>query len=403
MGDTMKSTTVARIIVFVALAAVFVWLGWQLLLSAPTSKRERPAAPTPLVDVIDSTPNTYPLTLEAAGTVRSALELEVRPQVGGRIVDMHPDFEPGGHIAAGSPILQIERADYELAVDAAQAEIAKARATMALEKGRRVVAREELATLGGSLKFDAESEALALRQPQLKQVQAELEAAQNRLEQAKLDLQRTSLTLPYDVIVIERVRVPGEVVAARELVGRVARADEYWIELRSLPAKIGYLKARTDRAPGSVAHIQTARSEVTGEIIRIRADLAADSRLAGAIASVPVDASIREHLLLGSYVEATVDAGEMPQVIKVPRRALRDNNQLWVVDTQGRLQVREARVQWEAGQHFLLDRSSIEPGDHIIVSRVSGLITGSDVRQRRVDVDTGELLDDATDEGTRND
>ncbi len=399
----MKSTTLARLVVFAALAVGFVFIGWQLLQTAPTSKRERPTAPTPLVDVIDSSPNAYPLTLEAAGTVGSALQLEIRPQVGGRIVQMHPDFEPGGHIAANTQVLQIERADYELAVDAAKAEIAKAQADMALEKGRRVVAQEELASLGGSLKFDAESEALALRQPQLRQVQAELEAARNQLEQAELDLQRTTLSLPYDVIVLERVRVTGEVVAARELVGRVARADEYWIELRSLPARIAYLKARSNGAPGSTVRVQTHDGEVLGEIIRIRADLAADSRLAGAIASVPIDAQSRDKLLLGSYVEATIEAGDMPQVIKVPRRALRDNRKVWVVDAEDRLQVRAAEVRWESGQHFLLDVNTVEPGDRVVVSRIGGLITGAQVRSRQVDVETGELLDDAASEGSRDD
>ena len=91
----------------------------------------------------------------------------------------------------------------------------------------RVVAREELQSLQGSLNVDAESKALALRKPQLRQVEAELAAARNRLQRAELDLARTEITLPFDVVVLQRSRVTGEVVAARELVGQVSRADEY--------------------------------------------------------------------------------------------------------------------------------------------------------------------------------
>ena len=91
--------------------------------------------------------------------------------------------------------------------------MAKAQATITLERGRRVVAREELESLQGSLQIDPASRALALRKPQLRQVQAELAAAENQLQRAQLDLGRTRVALPHDVIVLERERVGGEVVA----------------------------------------------------------------------------------------------------------------------------------------------------------------------------------------------
>ena len=388
----MKASGAARLAVFVLLAAGFGLVAWQLLATAPQSKRERPPAPTPLVDVIDSAPRDYPLTLEAAGPVVSAFELEIRPQVGGRIVALHPDFEPGGRIPAGETVLRIEADDYRLAVAAAEAEVAKARAAIALEQGRRVVAREELATLGGSVTLDAESQALALRQPQLRQVQAELAAAQNRLERARLDLARTELGLPYDVLVLERTRVTGEVVAARELVGRVTRADEYWVELRVSPQVLRRLRVRDGDRHGSRVTVRHAGETFAGEVVRIRAAVASGSRLAGVIAAIPVSEAVRRRLLLGSYVQAEIDAGEMAQVVAVPRRALRDNRRVWVVDDADTLQVREAGVRWESGQALLLDRDALHPGDQVVVSRITGLVPGATVRRRAVDPDTGRTL-----------
>ena len=119
----MKSTLLARLIAFVLIAAAFTFAGWQLMASAPQSKRERPAAPIPLVDTVDSTAARYPLRLEASGNVTSALELEIRPEVGGRLIALHADFEPGGLIPAGEVVLRIEPKDYELAVASARADI----------------------------------------------------------------------------------------------------------------------------------------------------------------------------------------------------------------------------------------------------------------------------------------
>jgi len=372
-------------------------VGWQLMSTAPINKRDRPAAPIAVVDVIDSSPRDYPLTLEAAGTVASAFELEIRPQVGGKILALHPDFEPGGRIPAGSTILQIEPDDFALAVTAAEAEIAKARAAIALEQGRRIVAREELNILQESIKVDASSEALALRKPQLKQVEAELGVAVNKLKRAQLDLARTRLTLPYDVLVLERARVSGEVVADRELVGRVTRADEYWVELRTRPGLIKHLRARTPDAPGSGVIISYRGDTFEGEILRIRADLAAGSRLAGLIVAVPIQGTDDHRLLLGSYVQAEIQAGEMKQVVVAPRRAVRDNLRLWVVDKADRLQVRTAEVAWESGQRLLLRHDSLQAGDRIVVSRVSGLVPGASVRGRLIDPDGGHTLTHQTD------
>jgi len=386
----MKSTTVARLLVFILVSAGFGLGVWQLLSSAPQSKRERPPVPVALVDVIDSTAADFPLTLDAAGTVVSAFELEIRPQVGGRILALHPEFEPGGRIPAGSTILQIEPDEYVLAVTAAEAEVAKASASLALEKGRRVVAREELDILQGSIKVDASSRALALRKPQLRQVQAELGVAENQLQRAQLDLRRTELKLPYDVLVLERTRVSGEVVAARELVGRVTRADEYWVELRTRPFLVKRLTARAGGSHGSRVVVQDRGRSFDGEVVRIRADLASGSRLAGVIAAIPAENAAGDRLLLGSYVRAEIQAGVVTQAVQVPRRAVRDNRRVWVVDAAGVLQVREAEVIWESGQRLLLHKDSLLAGDRIVVSRVSGLVPGASVRSRMVDPDSGK-------------
>jgi len=385
----MKSTTLARLLVLVLVAAGFAFAVWQLLATAPQSKRERPDDAIPLVDVIETRAVDLPLTIAAEGNVVSAFELEIRPEVGGKILSLHPDFEPGGRIPADSTIVQIEPEDYVLAVAAAEAEIAKARASLALERGRRVVAREELDILEGSVAVDEASKALALRKPQLRQVQATLEAAENRLKMARLDLHRTELRLPYDVLVLERIRVDGEVVAARELIGRVTRADEYWVELRIRPNLLDRLHAQTPDSPGSRLIVRDGARRFEGEIVRIRPDLAPGSRLAGVIAAVPVENPTGERLLLGSYVQAEIEAGDIRQVIRVPRRAVRDNQRIWVVDRGDVLRARDARVAWETGQHLLLHHDSVQAGDRIVVSRISGLVPGADVRSRLVEPDNG--------------
>ncbi len=387
----MTSTNLARLTLLGVVALGFGLVAWHLYSTAPKSERERPEPPTPLVDVIDSTPRDHPLQLRASGTITSAQELDIRPQVGGRLLRLHPDFEPGGWIAAGETLVVVDPEEYQLAVSAAEADVAKARASIVLEQGRRVVAREELDSLQDSVRIDAASQALALRKPQLRQVQADLAAAENRLQRARLDLQRTELQLPFDIIVLERSRVGGEVVAERELVGRVARADEYWLELRVRPEVLPRIAVRSGDRAGSTVHVFGQLGVFRGEVVRVRADLASGSRLAGVIVAIPMGQT-DERLLLGNYVEAEIDAGLMPQLVRTPRRALRDNRRVWVVDRNGRLRIRDAEVAWESGQQLFLKQDTLLDGDKLVVSRIDGLVAGAEVRHRRVDPDNGGAL-----------
>jgi len=132
----------------------------------------------------------------------------------------------------------------------------------------------------------------------------------------------------------------------------------------------------------------------TGEIVRIRADLAEGSRLAGVIAALPVLPNDSQRPLIGQYVAAEVDAGRMQDVIAVPRRAIRDNRRIWVVDADQRLQVREANVRWESGQTLLIAEESLVPGDRVVVSRIAGLVPGIQVRSRLIDPASGRVQKD---------
>lgn len=357
----------------------------------PDSKPPKPPAtpPVPVVDVARQDLGNHSVTLAAHGSVKAAELIEVRPDVGGRILSLHPDFEPGGLIPAEQTLLRIDPADYELAVAQARADVARAEADIQIELGKSKVAREEIKLLQNAPALDAQSRALTLRKPQLAQVRATLAGARSQLDQAELELQRTTLALPYAVVVLERQRVAGEVVAARELIGQVARADRFWVELRVSPAEIRNLQPENSRDPITV-DLNANGESYGGHIIRVRADLAADTRLAGVLVEVGDPLGLksqhagRQPLLIGSYVRARIDAGIRQHTLKVPSHLIRDNQRLWVVDADDRLQVREIQALGKSGTDTLL-RPTLEQGDRILVGSAKGLIPGSAVRVRVID------------------
>lgn len=380
----VSATWLFRLVVILGVIGL-VTAGVDWILDTPSPAREkRQPPPAPLVRVLEVTPADHTLVSVAHGEVRAADLLEIRPQVGGQLQYLHPAFEPGGVIPAGQQIFEIEPADYQLAVASAEAALARARADLEIEQGRRKVAREEMRLLGDSISIDPASRELALRAPQLQQVRAQILQAENALAEARTQLARTRLAMPFDLVVLSRDKVSGEVLAERERIGEVARADRFWVELQVPPVLLARLQARKPDAPGATVRVRYLGWEYPAEITRILPNLGSDSRLARVLAEVsdPLgkrpDSGDRPPLLIGSYVEAEIDSGSLEQVIEIPRSALHDNSRVWFITPDNRIEVGKVAPVHVGDEHvYLAPQAGMQ---RILLSNPSGLVPGADVR-----------------------
>lgn len=376
-----------RIMLPAGLAVLFVLVFYTLMATAPESKRRKTEYVAPLVEIMELKRGTHDITVQAQGLVMPAQqEVTVRPQVGGMVVALHPNYEPGGVIPAGETILEIEAADYEIALKEAEARLARAKAAVALEKGQQQIAKEEFELLEGDFQFDEMSRSLALRQPQLEQFEAELAIAETAYNKAKLNLARTRLALPYEAMVLETSAAVGELVSAGTEAGTFARADKFWVELRVQQKHLSRLHAKTHEGGGSSVTIFSNGYEYKGEVVGLRANLVSETRMGGAIVEVqnPLYGEKAGHLpplLIGSHVKAELDAGTIDGAFEIPRSALLDNRQVYVVDGNQQLRIREANVLWELPDTLIIE-PSLALDDALVVSRVAGIAPGAEVRTR---------------------
>lgn len=395
-GSGKKKSPFRLMTVFpVVLACGFAVAIWFLYATQPRTQMQRPEAKKPVVEAMALETVNRDVTTTAQGVVAPANGVvELRAQVGGDVIATHPNFKPGGYIPAGETILQIDRTDYELALADARAALNQAKASVDIEKGQQRIAEAEFELLEGDIEFDTASRALALRQPQLQRVEADYEAALSAVDRAQLNLRRTSLSLPYDVVVLGVEAIDGEYLGAREIAGSLARADEFWVELRVRHDVLGRLETRSTDGTGSEVRVSLNGTEYPGEVIRLRADVSQETRLGGVYVGIDDPLSMRPEnadrppLLIGSYVAASLQAGSVNNVIVMPRRALQDNNMVYVATAQDRLDVRPVQIAWELEDEVLI-RPTLEAGDRIITSRVSGIAPGTQLRVRVDGQETG--------------
>ncbi|WP_321413715.1 HlyD family efflux transporter periplasmic adaptor subunit [uncultured Desulfobacter sp.] len=195
--------------------------------------KRKPAVKTaPVVDVIKVNPGRVTALIRAMGTVQPDREVVIKSRVAGTIIEVAPEFVQGGKIAKGLTMVQIDPADYKLAVDKAKSALAQARADFEIEKGQQQIAREELRLMAAMSPDGVKETSLVLRKPQLEQAGAAVASAQSDLDAALLDLERTRIIAPFHALVLSKDVDAGAMTAAQGTLATLVDVTNYQVEVQ---------------------------------------------------------------------------------------------------------------------------------------------------------------------------
>ena len=117
------------------------------------------------------------LRVTTNGEVRSVTEINVIPQVSGRIIQVADEFIDGGNIKKGQPLIWIDDRDYRLATISAESRVAQAKKLLEREIAESELAKKDWEELG-----EGEASPLTLRIPQLEEARALLNAAEASIQ-----------------------------------------------------------------------------------------------------------------------------------------------------------------------------------------------------------------------------
>ena len=279
-----------------------------------------------------------------AGTVRPSAEIDVAPQVGGRVVWVDPGFQSGGRVKAGQALFRIEEADYLHRVQEAEANLAARRVALLEEEERAAIARDQYQLYSerqGSASSAPAANPLTLREPQLKAARAALERDQARLADAELSLSRTRVTAPFDGFVRDESVDVGQILAPGQSVGRLFAADAVEVVVPVSDADAALIPGLWELAPGDgdrrvaarvVAPSRRGSHAWEGYVDRGEAALDERTRTIDVIVRVTDPFSAGVHpLLVGAFVEVEIEGLAPDDYFKVPRAALQPGDEVWTV------------------------------------------------------------------------
>ena len=327
-----------------------------------------------------------PLTIYAQGVVEPLTASELITQVNGRVAWVSPNFNAGGFFKQGEPLVKLESEDYEARVG-----LAEAREVRALAEFEH--ATFELKRMRALVKDQLVSQAMlenAVRQTRL--TEAALKEAQINLDQAERDLDRTELRAPFDAIVRSKAVDLGEFVSMGKPLAQLFAADGFEVRLPVLDTQLAYLNLPSSieaTAPLNSANLPSVRlsAQYAGvaaswdaQLVRSEAEIDRRSRMVTLVARVSGtrNALSANPLPVGAFVNAEIEGITLENAFQLPRSALRQDNQVLVVDEESRLRFREVSIaRYE--QDRILIQSGLREGDIVNISPIQAVVDGMEV------------------------
>jgi RND family efflux transporter MFP subunit len=327
-----------------------------------------------------------PLTIYAQGVVEPLTASELITQVNGRIAWVSPNFNAGGFFKQGEPLVKLESEDYEARVG-----LAEAREVRALAEFEH--ATFELKRMRALVKDQLVSQAMlenAVRQTRL--TEAALKEAQINLDQAERDLDRTELRAPFDAIVRSKAVDLGEFVSMGKPLAQLFAADGFEVRLPVLDTQLAYLNLPSSieaTAPLNSTNLPSVRlsAQYAGaaaswdaQLVRSESEIDRRSRMVTLVARVSGTRSAlsANPLPVGAFVNAEIEGITLENAFQLPRSALRQDNQVLVVDEESRLRFREVSIaRYE--QDRILIQSGLKEGDIVNISPIQAVVDGMEV------------------------
>jgi RND family efflux transporter MFP subunit len=368
----------------------------RLIDSRPEVKPKPPVVVLPTVQVVRLAPQAYQVEIATQGTVVPRTESDVVAEVAGRVLEVSPALVSGGFFQRGELLVRLDSRDYELALAQAKLAVAQAERRLAEEEADAAVALREWGEIG-----EGEPSALTLREPQVKEAHAALEAAQATLGKAGLDLERTEVRATFDGRIRSKGVDLGQFVLPGTKLARVYAVDSAEVRL-PLPddslTNIDLPLGIPGRAEGAERPEVLLSARFAGEerswparVVRTEGEIDPRTRMVMAVAEVTDPYGLHAEtpgvpLAVGMFVEAKLRGRVLEDVFVLPRAALRDDSQVYALSEDDRVQMLDVVVVHSAREEVVVRGAQLTEGQRVVVSPIEIVTEGMQVRDVSTDV-----------------
>jgi multidrug efflux system membrane fusion protein len=444
--DTSRSTlplsrspvrlVIWRLVVIVVILGVG-WFGVRAIMA----RKKAPAQVVlvdrvPTVEVVTCEPQTETIILYGHGTVETATRTAIRPQVSGRVIELHERLEPGEVIGHDEVLVRLDATDYELSRDVNQADRGRLQAEIALlntetkaTETRLELAQQSIALseaeferlgklltekqIGNRSSVDRAERAVVQDRDRMAQLQQSLAAIPHRITALEAELSRLERRVAVDELAIARCtikapfsgRVERVAVEANEVVqigatllslandndleiavSLNARDVNKWMHFRretDASAPAGWF-GLIEEVPATIAWIEGEAGDAwSGTVARVKQFDDRSRMLTVVVRPDPAKGTAAYPLIPGMFCAVEIRGKQVPDVYRIPRSVLNESDRVFVV-VDDKLEARRVHVIREIGEELIVD-DGLAPGDQVVINRLRAPVGGLAVRIRQRD------------------
>ena len=375
-AEWLRSRILYPLVIIAAAAGVV-----ALLLNSSTSPDTSMKAADPIV-VRSQTVTPGPVTLQVSseGSTQAAVAATLVAQVGGGVTYIAPNLKTGGQFVTGDTLLRIDDRDFRAALTSAEAQLERARVESRFfaAEWQRLQALSKEKMVSESQLRNAERAAGVGR--------ANVKDAQARQVKASLDLERTQIKAPFNGRVeSERVDV-GQFLQRGAEVAAIYGTDALEVRLPVADSQLAFLEPEillsgnyaTTASPKVVLEARYAgeRQRWEAQLVRSEGLIDRKSRVVYLIARVIHTRSNRGVTLpAGLFVDATIQGISLTDVVKLPRSAIREQDQVLVIDENSALRFRSVEIlRFQDGMALITQ--GLAAGERVCLSNLQFVVEG---------------------------
>lgn len=413
--------TLGRVIFQFLLMAAILFGGFFFMNKLIDAKVEPPKRPpfktVYTVDTIVAEPGNFQPSMVVYGEVQASKTVDLRSLVAGKIVEVSPKLQVGSRIEKGEMLFQIDKFNYETALDGAKstvietkARIAENQAMIAIEEARinslkqqlalaqsdlerisalqrrgsatpRAVEERELIVSQRSQSLEQSQLNLVVERSRIEQLKAVLARAERSIQEAERNLKDTALLAPMSGVIRENNASEGRLIGANDMVVSMYRDDRLEVRFTLTDQRFGRIQSDKIGVVGrEVEVIWVVGGEeyrYPAKIERIGAQITSDRGGVEVIASIEGDLN-DSPLRPGAFVEVIVPDKLFENNFRVAETALYDGNKVYVA-VDGVLEARSVKVLARDGDAIIID-GELSSGDEILITRIAEISEGLNVR-----------------------
>ena len=384
------------------------------------------------------------------GSVAPSVVLDAVAEVDGKIIEMLPNLKRGSIVQTGSVLLKIDPTVYELAIAEIETSIASTQAqieetyvderntrtsldienkslefskkeldrlTNIVEKGavsRSSLDQQERTYLTQLQSVQSLKNTLQLLPVERKLLKAQLAGYEAKLANAELDLENTTITLPFDGRIAEVNIETGQYVKVGDVMVIVDGINK-----AEVTAQIPISRVRPLIPVSDVSNIQINEEmfekvlgfkakvrlqeigvEWDARFVRMNDTIDPKTRTMGVIVEVDEPYAnaipgVRPPLIKGMFVEVEIRGKPISSQLVIPRTALHEDK-VYTVNSENRLEIKQVKTAIKQAEYASIT-SGLNEGDKLIVSdlipAIDGMLLGAnydeEIKNELISIATG--------------